>query len=923
MALEDLERIQNALLTDPSPALVSEESQARDIWSFFASAQEIFFRLKSRIRWLKEGDSNTRFFHRAVLNRQSWNAIRFLRNSAGIRIFNQDQIKGMTVAYFKNLLGSENRGIVPMHVDRIGSLHPFRCSESLASELTRIPSDEEIKTAFFKMPKCKAPGPDGFSAEFFLDAWEVVGSDSVQAVTEFFISGRMLRIFNATTIALLPKTTRADESSKFRLVSCCSTVYKVVARLLKKRLKLFVSQAVQLNQVGFIKGRLLCENVLLASELVSGFHKRGPTSRGCLQIDLVKAYDNLNWDFLFNILEALDLPEVFISWIRECVTTTSFSIAFNGELLDCFPGRKGLRQGDPISSLLFVLAMDILSKLLDKCAIDNIFGIHPQGDAPLITHISFADDVLLFFDGTDRSLQGLLSILDEFNSCSALGVNKSKCAVFFDGGDTAHSRASAQTHGITHGSFPIRYLGVPLTTKKLRRVDSQPLIDKLYSRFSSWTVRHLSFAGRLQLLKSVIYSTISFWASIFLLPNSCLKILEQMCNSFLWKGVPTGARGAKVSWETVCTFKESGGLGLRRLSLWNKIMGLKLIWLLFASSGSLWVSWTRLHRIGSENFWTLDPERSGSWLWKSICELRQLARPFVFCEIGSGRSGSFWFDNWTSLGPLIELVGENAPRLTGLAETASVREALVGEQWWLNSSRSRNPVIAMLKNCLPDPTGIFSSEEDDQFLWQIGENVPKDSFSSSDMWNHLYNQLPAVPWYKSVWFSDMIPKHAFLSWLTAHDRLSTRDRMIRWGSQVSPLCPLCDRANECRQHLFFDCSYSKEVWSFFYSRLHLSPPPRFEDGLSWISASRDKNVSLILRLSFQASLYTLWKERNSRIHSQITRPPSSLIAEIQRLIRAKLDSLSRAQRNLSSTVTYSSTWLLFFWLVLACIKNFD
>lgn len=378
-------------------------------------------------------------------------------------------------------------------------------------------------------------------------------------------------------------------------------------------------------------------------------------------------------------------------------------------------------------------------------------------------------------------------------------------------------------------------------TNKIQRQDCQPLIDKLYSQFSSWTVRHFSFAGHLQPLKSVIYYTISFWASIFLLPNRCLKILEQMSNSFLWKGVPTGVRGAKVSWEIVCTSKESGGLGLRRLSLWKKIMGLKLIWLLFASSGSLWVSWTRLHRIGFENFWTLDPDRSGSWLWQSLCKLRQLARPFVVCEIGSGITGSFLFDNWTSLGLLIGIVGGNAPRLIGLAETASVREALVGEQWWLNSSRSRNSVV--------------SSEEDDQFLWKIGENSPKDSFSSSYMRNHLYNQLPAVPWHKSVWFTGMIPKHAFIAWLVAHDRLSTRDRMIRWGSQVSPLCPLCDSANECKQHLFFDCSYSKEVWYFFYSRLHLSLPPRFEDGLSWITAvSRDKNY--LLSFSFLSKLHS-------------------------------------------------------------------
>ncbi|XP_013589405.1 PREDICTED: uncharacterized protein LOC106297779 [Brassica oleracea var. oleracea] len=206
-ALVELERIQNALLTVPTPDLVTEESQAREVWSFFASAQENFFKLKSRIRWLKEGDSNTRFFHRAVMNRQSWNAIRYLRNSSGLRIFNQEQIKGMTVAYFKNLLGSDNRGIEPMLVDQIRLLHPFRCSDSLASELTRLPTDEEIKEVFFKLPKSKAPGPDGFSVEFFLDAWEVVGVDSIQAVKEFFSSGRMLRKFNATTIALLPKMT--------------------------------------------------------------------------------------------------------------------------------------------------------------------------------------------------------------------------------------------------------------------------------------------------------------------------------------------------------------------------------------------------------------------------------------------------------------------------------------------------------------------------------------------------------------------------------------------------------------------------------------------------------------------------------------------------------------------------------------------
>ncbi|KAG7588723.1 Zinc finger CCHC-type superfamily [Arabidopsis suecica] len=906
-ALSQLSDVQGQLLSNPSAALFREEFIARKKWVFFSNALESFYRQKSRIRWLAEGDSNTRFFHRAVLANHAKNLIKFLRGEDGLRVDNIDQIKEMTVAYYSHLLGSASDSVTPLSVDKIRSLHPFRCDTSLAGLLSAIPSDEEITQSIFSMPKNKAPGPDGFPVEFFWEAWTVVRESTLDAVKEFFRTGHLLKKFNTTSITLIPKDPGADQLSQFRPVACCNTIYKVITRLISKRLKLFISQAVQGNQVGFIKGRLLCENVLLASELVENFHVEGEVTRGCLQIDLTKAYDNVSWEFLINILLALDLPHTFINWIRVCISTPSYSVAFNGELIGFFQGKKGIRQGDPMSSHLFVLVMDILAKSLDLGAIEGRFSLHPKCSAPLITHLSFADDVLIFFDGSDSSLEGILEILEEFRHGSGLGINKLKTSLLLDGGDFHRTRDLSTRLGLTHGDLPVRYLGVPLMAQKMRRQDYQPLIDKINLKFTSWTARHLSFAGRLQLLKSVIYSTINFWTSIFLLPNQCLLKLEQMCNAFLWKGALNSARGAKISWETVCTAKECGGLGLRSLAAWNKVLALKLIWLLFSAAGSLWVSWVRINLIRNRNFWNLNPSTSGSWIWRSLCKLRPLARPFLVCDVGSGITASFWHDNWTGMGPLIDLAGPNGPQIAGLPSDAVVRDALRGTDWWLASRRCRNPVLAVIKNALPQAETLIDCDQDDTYLWKPDHLAPSNIFSKAKTWLALHPNGVSVPWHKSVWFKDQIPKHAFICWVVAWNRLHTRDRLRNWGMNIPSSCVLCNSHDESRDHLFFQCRFSSEIWRFFTGAAAVRPPTQFMPCLVWLkNASSNANLSLIIKLLFQASVYFIWKERNLHIHHGNCRSSSLIIKEIQLNIRALLDPLSRKQQQTGPSLL--ATW---------------
>ncbi|KAG7577371.1 Endonuclease/exonuclease/phosphatase superfamily [Arabidopsis thaliana x Arabidopsis arenosa] len=910
-----LTSIQNQLLTSPSTAQFEEEKEQRRRWSFFAAAEESFLMQKSRIRWCDEGDSNTSFFHKSVMAHQVRNSITYLKNDADMRITDKILLKQLVVDYYQNLLGTRNTSVLPLPVERIRELNSFRCTATLATQLTSIPTPEEVTSTVFSLPRNKAPGPDGFTVDFFINSWSVVGPSLIAAVVDFFKTGKLLKQVNATILALIPKTDSADRLGEFRPISCCNTIYKVISRLLAKRLKLFMDLAVQRNQVAFIKGRLLCENVLLASELVADFNTPGPVSRGCLQIDISKAFDNIDWGFLTNILVALDLPTMFINWLTECFTTPSFSVALNGELIGYFPGKKGLRQGDSISAPLFALVMDTLSKQLDLATTSGRIQAHHLCVNPLVTHLSFADDILVFFNGQEASLIAILDVLAQFKSVSGLGINLSKSCLFLDGSNFDLISQISSRHNLTHGSLPIRYLGVPLLPSKLNASDYQPLIDRIKGRISSWTNRHLSFAGRLQLLHSVINSTINFWASIFILPNKCIAELEQLCSAFLWKGAASSARGAKVSWEVVCSPKSAGGLGLKRLADWNQIFGLKLIWLLFSQAGSLWVSWVKNHLIRGRCFWDADFRFTGSWIWRRLSKLRVLARPFIFCSVQSGCLALFWHDNWTNLGPLIDIVGPAGPRVTGIGLLATVSEAVVNDAWFL--PRGRHPLVQLLRNCLlSHPPPLETETRKVLFLWKIDADQAQGHFSSSKTWKHLHPPGPTKAWFTQVWFKERIPKLAFMFWLTVQDRLTTRDRLRRWNLPIPAACLLCQTDEESRDHLFFQCTYSNTIWQELFGRFSPSPSTQFGLLLNWIKKpTTNRKLNSICKLVLQALVYNIWKERNARLHSVSPRSTTQLKREIQLLLRRRLAGLDRAAtatgRPSSTTQaqeTYLSLW---------------
>lgn len=393
-------------------------------------------------------------------------------------------------------------------------------------------------------------------------------------------------------MSLIPKSETAQTMKDYRPIACCNFLYKVISKILANRLKKILPVAIEPNQSAFLKGHLLLENVLLAAELVNGYHKPGISTRCSIKFDISKAFDTVRWSFILTVLHAMDLPDQFISWIHICISTASFSVAINGELEGFFSSARGIRQGCSLSPYLYVILNNVLSKLLNKAAAQRSFGYHPSCREVELTHLSFANDILVFTDGTEASLKGVMDVMSAFANASGLCINVAKSSIFPADRGAANLTAAAETMGLSVGVLPIRYLGLPLTTRSLTALDYEPLIDKVRSRFVTWTHKTLSFAGRLQLIKSVISSIANFWCSAYILPKSCLDSIEGMCSAFLWSGSPNDTHKAKISWDDVCFPLAEGGLGIRRLRETSQVFALSLVWRLFTSSGSLWVAWT-------------------------------------------------------------------------------------------------------------------------------------------------------------------------------------------------------------------------------------------------------------------------------------------------------------------------------------------
>ncbi|GAU40165.1 hypothetical protein TSUD_292700 [Trifolium subterraneum] len=693
----------------PTDELINQEKTARINFENVLNMEEIFWKEKAKVQWHCEGDRNTAYFHRLAKIRTTTSLITSLNHGYNT-LTDPNEIFAHVVDHFSNLFNQSSL-------------------------------------------QYSAPGPDGFGAIFFQTYWEIIKQDVFKAVLQFFTSGWLLPNFNSNTLVLIPKTNNADSVNHFRPIVVANFKFKIISKILADRLATIMPAITSIQQRGFIKGRSIKDCICVTSEAINVLHKKSFGGNLAIKVDIAKAFDTLEWSFLLKVLKTFGFSQTFCKWIHAILLSAKNSISFNGRNHGFFSCSRRVRQGDPLSPLLFCLAEEVISRSITNLVREGkLTLISGCRNSNVPSHVLYADDIMLFCKGSTSNIQVLASLFMRYGQASGQFVNPQKSSIFA-------------------GS---------ISQSKPKKCHLQPLADRVKIKLASWKASLLSIAGRVQLVKSVIYSMLLHSITIYAWPVSLIKDVEKWLRNFIWSGNVEKRKLVTVAWHKVCLPFQEGGLGLRSLSKINEAGNLKLCWELMHSN----LQWAQL--LKSRVFKKSKPVsyHVSSSIWSGIKHKFPDISLNCSWQIGNGEMVNFWTDSWCGE-PLIDSL--NIPQNLHHRLQASV-------------------------SCFINNTS-----------WQIPISITM-AYPSI----HHYIEQVTLP---------MLPKDDNYRWIHSHDgnlsfkdaykyhchpgqQLPTDENLLLRGCQLPSRCSLCGISEETTHHLFIECAFANHLWNWISTILN-------------------------------------------------------------------------------------------------------
>ncbi|KAH7533562.1 hypothetical protein FEM48_Zijuj04G0144400 [Ziziphus jujuba var. spinosa] len=469
-------------------------------------------------------------------------------------------------------------------------------------------------------------------------------------------------------LVLIPKTKNASNLNQFRPISLCNFCYKIVTKILTARLRPLMSKIISPHQGAFLEGRWIAKNTVVGQEVAHKVRKhKGKNGLMLVKIDMKKAYDRLEWQFITKVVKLWGFSEDFRRMIFSCISSVEFDLLINGSKMDTVNPERGIRQGDPLSPFLFILCSEIFTRLMEKNS--NIQGIKICKEAPAISHLLYADDILVACRANDQNVKGIQEVLRLYSRWSGQEPNSEKSQILFSRNIPARTKALIKEKlGFKDLKAGSMYLGNSLLLGKNRSKEFSKLKEKLQNTLEGWKSKVLSKAGKATLIKSVAQAGPVYTMSTFKIPNSLCNEMDTAIRRFWW-GAKEGSKHylALKSWNLLCQPKALGGLGFRKFKDFNLALLAKLGWKLAKGEESLWTQIIRAKYLRNKSFFGCKFKAGNSYVWKSLLCSKEIVRKGSCFKIGNRWGTNPWKDPW------VPDIRDKTPKLIQGADESQVQ----------------------------------------------------------------------------------------------------------------------------------------------------------------------------------------------------------------------------------------------------------
>ena len=518
-------------------------------------------KLRAKARWTEEGEKVTKYFCSLEKKKQGDRLMRSIKDKHSKIVQDPVGICETVRQFYQELYTQE-----PVDTQIQNELFD-NLSSTLTEEQRKICegplTEKELKTAVSQMVNSRSPGLDGLPCEFYKMFWGKLGRDLFEVVDKCFEDKSLTLSQKIGLITCLFKKGDRLDLQNWRPISLLNVDYKIIAKALANRLAKVLHLIISEDQTCAVPGRTILSTCHSLRDIIQICEDEN-LPLALLSIDQMKAFDRVSWDFLFKTLAKFNFGPTFIGWVKILYNDTQSAVKVNGHVSNTFNLGRGVRQGCPLSALLYVLVAEVFAATIrnDK----SISGLKLNNEEFKI--LQYAIDTTLLLHG-NNSLDNCIKQIKKFEKAAGAKLNAGKSEGIWLG---SYKNRTDSPHGFNWNKKSLKILGLYFGTENTKTLNWKDRITKFTKILNIWQSRELSFRGKAIVLQQLASSVLWYPATVFPLPDWAVKQL----NEALWKFVYNGKKDTISRLQAKLSY-EKGGLNI--IDIEKKSHSLRLSWL--------------------------------------------------------------------------------------------------------------------------------------------------------------------------------------------------------------------------------------------------------------------------------------------------------------------------------------------------------